>query len=121
MALSFAKIKAKARRDVHASLSVAATYQSYSLDKVVKGIRVRWHNKMAMVGDIDNNGYANMLEGIERIIFERAELERHGIELQEGDTIIITDEGFMNAQLILKVREPIVGPFEVIWQVARGI
>lgn len=120
MASRFAMIKAKARRDVHASLSVSARYESYSLDHS-DDISVRWHNKMAILGDIDNNGYANIIEGIERIIFMRSEIEAKNIKLEEGDTITITDYGFDNVRLVLKSQEPIVGPVEVIWQVAREV
>lgn len=120
MASNFAAAKAKMRRDVHASLSVSARYESYSLDVVVDDISVRWHNKIAVIGDLENGGYANVIEGIERIIFDRAELLAKNVLLDEGDVIVITAEGFENARLVLKTQEPIVGPVEVIWQVARG-
>lgn len=119
MASRFALIKAKARRDVHASLSIAARYESYSQD-VVEDIAVRWHNKIALMGDLDSGGYANIIEGIERVIFMRSELTAKGITIEEGDSLVITAPGFENARLILKEREPIVGPEEVIWQVARA-
>lgn len=119
MVSRFAEIKAKARRDVHASLSIAATYQSYSLDTIAD-LSIRWHNKQALVGDMDSGGYATMIEGIERIIFMRSELTAKNIELNEGDSITVTAEGFEDAKLLLKAREPIVGPEEVIWQVVRA-
>ncbi|HGE7063275.1 TPA: hypothetical protein ACGCAJ_004704, partial [Serratia marcescens] len=74
MASNFAAVKAKARRDVHASLSVSARYESYT-GEVVDDLSVRWHNKQALLGDIENGGYASVIEGIERIIFMRAELQ----------------------------------------------
>lgn len=119
MASRFAEIKAKARRDVHASLSISARYESYSLDSH-EDISIRWHNKQALVGDMDNGGYSTMIEGVERIIFMRSELAAKGIELNEGDSVTVTAEGFEEAKLLLKAREPIVGPEEVIWQVVRA-
>lgn len=119
MASRFAEIKAKARRDVHASLSIAARYESYSQD-VTADLSIRWHNKLALLGDMDNGGYASVIEGVERIIFMRSELTAKGIELNEGDNIIVTAPGFENAHLILSTREPIVGPVEVVWQVTRA-
>lgn len=120
MSSRFAEIKAKARRDVHASLSVSARYESYSQEVVVDDLSVRWHNKQQLVGDMDNGGYAQMIEGIERVIFLRSELQAKGVEVEEGDTLIITAVGYDNVALVLKTREPIVGPEEVIWQVARA-
>ncbi|ECH9559507.1 hypothetical protein ZT45_20930 [Salmonella enterica subsp. enterica] len=120
MASNFAAIKAKARRDVHASLSVAARYENYAQDVIVDDISVRWHNKIAIMGDLENGGYANVIEGIERIIFMRDELNAKGIMLSEGDSIIMTAEGCENARLVLKTQEPIVGPVEIVWQVARA-
>lgn len=119
MASNFAAVKAKARRDVHASLSVSARYESYT-GEVIDGLSVRWHNKLAVLGDIENGGYANVIEGIERIIFMRAELQEKGVSLDESDIIVITAEGFNDARLLLKTQEPIVGPTEVVWQVARA-
>lgn len=119
MPSNFAAIKAKARRDVHASLSVSARYESYSQEVVFGGLSVRWHNKQQLVGDMDSGGYAQIIDGIERIIFMRDELASAGITLEEGDTVVITAEGFDNVALILKTQEPVVGPVEVIWQVAR--
>lgn len=78
MASNFAAIKAKARRDVHASLSVSALYQDYTLDAPVP-LSVRWHNKIARFGDVLDAGYAEMIEGVERIIFMRDELSLAGI------------------------------------------
>lgn len=120
MASRFASIKAKARRDVHASLSVSARYESYSRDIIEDNISVRWHNKQQLMGDLDSGGYAQMLEGIERIIFMQDEMVSRGIALSIGDTIIITAEGYGNARLVLKLKEPVIGPVEEIWQVARG-
>lgn len=119
MASNFAAIKAKARRDVHASLSVSARYESYSQETVANGLSVRWHNKQQLLGDLDSGGYAQFIDGIERIIFMQDELQTRGIVLEEGDVIIITAEGFGNIGLVLKTQEPVVGPVEVIWQVSR--
>ena len=119
MASNFAAIKAKARRDVHASLSVSARYESYSQEAIVEGLSVRWHNKMQLVGDNDSGGYAQIIDGIERIVFMQDELQAKGVTLEGGDVIIITAEGYGNVGLVLQTQEPIVGPVEVIWQVSR--
>lgn len=119
MASNFAAIKAKARRDVHASFSVSATYQDYSLDTPVP-LSVRWHNKIARFGDLLDGGYAEVVEGIERIIFMRDEVEAAGLILRESGFVTITAEGYENAVLVLAAQEPKVGPVEVIWMVSRS-
>lgn len=119
MASNFAAIKAKARRDVHASLSVSARYESYSQEVIVDGLSVRWHNKRQLVGDLDSGGYAQIIDGVERIVFMQDELQAKGVTLEGGDVIIITAEGYGNVGLVLQTQEQIVGPVEVIWQVSR--
>lgn len=115
---NFAAIKAKARRDIHDRLSVAAQHADY-LSGVLTDISVRWHNKQVLLGDLQDSGYASVIEGIEKIIFLRSELATLGVNLKTGDRVIITAEGFENAELTLVAQSPIVGPVEVIWQVAR--
>lgn len=116
---SFAELKARARRAVHTALCISARYENY--DKTVSDdLSVRWHNKQALYGDFDNAGYANVIEGNERIIFDRDELRTKGIALQEGDSITITDTGYKGAVLFLRVRIPVQGPVEEIWEVTGG-
>lgn len=128
MAGNFAEQKAKARRAVHAAFAYSATYQDGSLDTPVP-VTVRWHNKLVIMGDFQESGYANIVEGIESIIFNREELElveytNNGLALQgllvnPHGVVTITEPGFDNAQLILAVREPHVGPIEEKWKVTR--
>jgi len=119
MAGNFAAIKAKARRDVHRAFGVAASHTDVVSGVLTEDLSVRWHNKQVLLGDLQDSGYASVIEGIERVIFERAELVAKGITLKKGDVITITAEGFENAKLIIHEREPIVGPIEVKWWVAR--
>lgn len=119
MPSNFAAIKAKARRDVHNAFSVAAAHTDVVSGVLTENLAVRWHNKQVLLGDLQDSGYASVIEGIERVIFDREELVAKGITLKSGDVITITAAGFENAKLILHEREPIVGPFEVKWWVAR--
>ncbi len=116
---NFAAAKAKARRAIHRKMSVAATLQSASSGVLTEGITVRWHNKIVVLGDLQDSGYASVIEGIERIIFSMDEMELLGFVPGVNDVVTITAEEYGGAQLILKDMEPQVGPFENIWQVAR--
>jgi hypothetical protein len=115
---NFAAIKAKARRDIHDRMSVAAQHLAHSTG-VLTDISVRWHNKLALLGDLQDNGYASVIEGIDRVIFLRSELTTLGIVPQIGDTVIMTAEGYDNVRLTLQVKEKVAGPVEEIWQVTR--
>lgn len=115
---SLAAIKAKARKAVHAAFSYAATYHDASLDAAVD-VKVRWHNRLVLMGDYDQSGYANVIDGIERIIFDRDELAKLGITPIRGGEVIITDEGMNQTTLFLDSREKYVGPLEEKWMVAR--
>lgn len=118
MPSNFAAIKAKARRDIHDGLSIAAQHRAAS-SNILTDLAVRWHSKQVLLGDLQDTGYANVIEGIERIIFDRDELILKAVVLREGDVVTITAEGYDNPQLVLKVREEIRGPIEVPWQVVR--
>lgn len=125
----FAELKAKARKAVHTAFAYSATYKDSSLDTAVT-ITARWHNKLVLLGDFQDSGYASVVDGIERIIFNLDELaevvvtkggvESTGLIPRKGGVVTITDVGFDNAELILDVQEPRVGPLEDKWQVRRG-
>lgn len=116
MAFNFSACKALARRTVHTYLSVGALYTHSPLDEPV-GLRVRWHNKIARFGDLEDGGYAEIVEGINRLIFDADELDEKGIVLMKGAKVTLTDPGFNNAALVLDTAEPRIGPIEVIWGV----
>lgn len=118
MPSNFAAIKAKARRDIHDGLSIAATHKAVSSGLITE-LAVRWHSKQVLLGDFQDGGYANFVEGIERIIFDREELFAKGVTPREGDVVTITAVGYDNVQLVLKVREQTRGPIELPWEVAR--
>lgn len=91
---------------------------------------VRWHNKIARFGDTDSGQYADIIEGVERLIFHTDDLdsivwtgldgiEYEGIEPVRQATVQITDEDFPDAEFTLEAREPVVGPGEIIWSVVR--
>lgn len=124
----FAEQKAKARKAVHAAFSYAATYQDNTLDAPVP-VSVRWHSKMVVLGDFQDSGYASVIEGIQKIIFMRDELEaisyvKNGVELygivpRPHGVVTITEPGFGLPQFSLEVQEEFVGPLEEKWQVKR--
>lgn len=113
MSFNFAKVKAFARRTVHSTLGVQALYEDSTTNGPVC-VTARWHNKIDRMGDIDNQSYAELIQGIDRVIFE-AEVARN-YNMKRGGTITFPE--YESAKFTLHVREPSSGPFEEVWEVA---
>lgn len=67
MSFNFADLKAETRRAVHDVLGVPAQYQDASMSAPVS-ITARWFNKVARFGDLVEQGYAEVVEGVDRIV-----------------------------------------------------
>ena len=78
-------------------------------------IRVRWHSKIDTTGDLESSGYAAVVEGIDQLVFERAEARLKAITT--AGTITIPSLG--GAVLTLGTLNPYNGPYEEIWSVAQ--
>lgn len=121
--MSFAAIKLAARKAVHAAFSVSA---AYSDDLVLQPIplAVRWHMKQGLVGSLDDGGYAEMIEGIERIVFDMQELFDKNVELRRDGIIEITAPEYRlpdgsTFKFSLDVEEIDTGPVAKGWRVTR--
>jgi len=114
MPFDFAKAKSLARRTVHQTLGVRAFYQDDSLNLPVE-IRARWHNRLGLVGDLDNQGYAEMLQGIDRVIFNVT--EARAVNVKRGGTLSIEmDIGGKKPTFSLQNKEPTDGPENESWE-----
>lgn len=131
MPFDFAKVKAQVRRKVHETFGVQAFYKDDSFS-TPQEIRVRWHSRIDRFGDLDQQGYAEFIQGIDRIIFEAAEARR--LRVKRGGIVIIPSlgaglgvalgspldgEGIAPPGFILNDREPSDGPFRETWMVTR--
>ena len=119
MAFSFAKAKSLVRRTVHKTFGVPAFYKDSSLSEPV-GISARWHNKIERMGDLDNQGFAEIVQGIDRVLFDATEARTVGVkrlgevsfpELAATPTSAIPT-------FILNTRETETGPDREIWLVS---
>jgi len=118
MAGVLALAKANLRQAVHDAFCVDATYKDSSLTEAV-AITVRWHNQIANLGQMDADGYAELIQGIERIIFNTTNLTDAGVTLKSKGVVTITLTGWGSPKFSLTTKEPMVGPLEEIWQVTR--
>jgi hypothetical protein len=118
MAFDLAAAKARARKIVHKAFGLAAEYAHPSLAAPVP-LRVRWHYKDNKNGDLDNDGYSQIYDLIERVIFDRAELNQLGVTPEMGARITIKAPNFNNVVLALDQRMPSEGPLEEVWTVGK--
>lgn len=115
MAFNFADAKAKLRRAVHVTLGVSALYQDSTMS-APEPIRVRWHSKIDRFGDLESAGYAEIIEGIHRVILDRDQARL--LAVRNAGTITIAELG--GAVLTLSAMEPYDGPVEEIWSVTKA-
>lgn len=110
MAFDFAAAKTQSRRAVHATLGVDGLYQDNSMSAPTP-VRVRWHTKIDRFGDLESAGYAEVIEGIHRVIFSEADARAVGVS-QGG---VVTIPSMDDARLSLEALEPSDGPFLETW------
>ena len=114
MGFNFAKAKLMVRRVVHATLGVTAFYKDNTLSAPIE-IRVRAHNRLDRMADL-NNEYSEVLEGINRIIFDRQ--SARAANIKRGGQIWVCESlaEIPEAQsYTLDSMEPYDGPVEEIW------
>lgn len=108
----------RARRVVHDTMKVEAQYQDPSAVGAWTVLHVRWHDRLTMVGNVVDTGYADVLEGIDRIIFDREELVEKGVTLSREGRVKF-GPAFQNIVLNLEALELTEGPINVVWKVTR--
>lgn len=106
-----------AMRKVTQKVLGALAYYEDLVNPGLVALQVRWHSRVAVTGDLADVGYANIIDGVNRIIFDRDELAEKGVELARGGKITFSSEHLVGTVLILGEREPHKGPVEEIWQV----
>lgn len=122
--MSLADIKRQARTDLHARMAVPA---SYSLDgttvpspaQISAGLvlTVRWHNKLARNGALDGDFQGEIIEGIDRLVFNQDQLDALGLTLVRGGVVSIPD---YDQYWTLDSQEPSDGPLNRYWVIAAA-
>lgn len=118
MPVDFASLRAQTRRTVHDTLGVPAFYRSTSAGAEIE-LRVRWHTKSKAVGDLEDSGYGLVLEGVNRVAFDRAEIAEKSVTLRQAGILRIPGAGRPDVTLVLDAREPDDGPVVEWWKVAQ--
>lgn len=112
-----AEIKAASRQALHEGLAVDAFYTHNA--HVDVPITVRWHNKLARAGALEGGFDVEIIEGIDRLVFNEPELVLKNIILQRNATVRIPELG--GAVFRLDVEEPRDGPVNLYWTVAKEL
>lgn len=125
MTFDFAEFKRSGRRAVHEIFRVEATYGDVVVNPA-RLCRVRLHNKLGLFQDLNSEGFAQTLEGIDRVVFSADELmtpEVVGLVTYGGfmpDTDgVITFVAYGGIQFRLDTLAPPDGPINVTWNVVR--
>jgi len=114
-----AEIKLSSRRRLHRAAAVSAVYTSPDGEAVEDRITVRWHNKLARLGELEGGFDVQIIEGVNRLVFSDEQLAEYGLELEERGRVSIPSLG--GAVFSLQDLEPTDGPHNVYWQVVRVV
>lgn len=115
---SITEIMANMRRVVRKTFGENATYSHPSSGAMAVPISVSWHNRIGIQGNLGNEGFTDLIEGINRAIFNREELAEKNLVLYKGGRITLTDPLNDGVVLILDSMESHVGTVNEIWNVA---
>jgi len=110
MPFDFADLKSLSRRVVHTTLGVSAFYQDASMS-APEPIKARWHNKINRLGDLQDQGYAEIVEGIDRIVLFPK--DNPTVNYMSGGVVTFPDYG---VSFRLQTLEPPDGPDQAVWQ-----
>lgn len=121
MGFDMAQAKAQNRQVVHSTLAVPAFYQDDDLPEPV-AITVRWHNKLSRAGALEGGYDAEIIEGIDRLVFNQPELTSRELTPVERGRVEVPSlsalAGF-SVVFTLEAEEPGDGPVNVYWSVSR--
>lgn len=123
MGFDMAQAKAQNRQVVHSTLAVPAFYDDDTLIEPV-AITVRWHNKLSRAGALEGGYGVEIIEGIDRLVFNEPELtsKEPPLTLIEGGTVTIPSLAALAGSPVsftLESEEPGDGPVSVYWSVSR--
>jgi len=115
MPFDFGAAKKATRQTVMEFLGMDAFYTD-SANTTPVAIRARWHTKIDRFGDNGNLGYAEVIEGVSRLILPVARAREIGVK--RGG--VVTFPQLDGKSVVLEEMEPKDGPIEEIWTVSSA-
>ena len=73
--MGWAEIRQRARRVVHSTFSLPAVYTAPGIGAVPVPCMARMHNEAKLFGDLDREGYAQVIEDVNQVVFDALEVE----------------------------------------------
>lgn len=115
MTFDFAAHKARTRQMLHSIMAVSAFYTDIQTPQTAEpNVTVRWHNKLVTNGASQDGFDAQIIEGVNRLVFQSDQLTLAGVTLRGKGLVYIP--GY-NAIFKLITQEPQDGPLNVYWNV----
>lgn len=90
--MDWGELRAVTRGIVHGVFAVPATYIPATGPSLP--ITVRMHTRSVRLGDLDREGYAEVIEDISRVVLFQAELDAQSIVTSRGRRVKITRTGW---------------------------
>lgn len=118
MPFDFAAAKATAARVVHDTFKVEAWCTPPGSSEGVL-LHVRCHSRQTLQGNLTDEGYADYIEGVDRVIFDADELSEKNVDLKRAWQIMPTSDIFMGVAFSLDAKEQFTGPIKEVWKVSR--
>lgn len=115
MGFDFAAVKTSARREVHKTFGVRALYTPPGGGNITE-LSARLHTRIQVGGDGGNAGYATIIEGVTRIVFNREQLADKGLVLRKNGRIEFPDYG---SNFVLDIRDTYAGKITEKWSVSE--
>ena len=126
MPFDLAETKRKARQTLHGLASVIVLYTGPEDGAQPVELRARWHNKKSVpVGDLDSQGFADILATVDKLVFNQSNLAAPeqsdgmvaaAVTLKRLGTVEFAAYG---VTFYLEGSEPGDGPENVYWSVVR--
>lgn len=109
------QIRERTRRDVHAAFALEAAYTDSAVTEPVT-LHVRWHQQFGLpIGGSISRDDASVFESVDRLIFDRAELDAWGLTLRRGGRVVFTER---EQTLTLDNKQLNSGPLTEVWTVS---
>lgn len=84
--------KAEAQRQVHKAFAVRCLYRETRNSQPVE-LSARLHTRITVGGSEGNAGYATIIEGVTRVVFDKAELIEKNIIVKPNALVTFPDYG----------------------------
>lgn len=115
MPFDFAAAKLSARRTIHETFGVPA-FIKVSFLSPAHEVRARLHEASTVYGDLLDQGYAQTVEAVDRIVFIPEDI---GTEFRPRKLAEVTFPHRPGITFVLQTKDVSDGPLEEVWEATR--